>query len=154
MKIFKKVTLLCLPCFLVACSTISTNRGGSENRSVPDIKDITTQPKEVQIEPNDAVKAAPVDKAVQANIVVHSLLDRAKQQLKNGDNQGAESSLARAIRIAPRYPESYYRLAELRYSQGKYQQASSLAEKSISLGADEVLSNLANQLLQRISKEK
>jgi tetratricopeptide (TPR) repeat protein len=154
MKILKKITLLCLPCFLVACSTIPTNGRDSGNRSIPDIKDITTQPEEVQTAPDGVVKETPVDKAVQANIVVHSLLDRAQQQLKNSDVQGAESSLARAIRIAPRYPESYYRLAELRYNQGKYAQASSLAEKSISLGADKALSNLANRLLQRISKEK
>lgn len=151
---FKKVTLFCLPYFLVACSTISTNGGKSESPSIPDIKDITTQPKEKLSEPKRVIKEAPVDQAVQANIVVHSLLDRAQQQLKDGDQQGAESSLERAIRIAPRYPESYFRLAELRYHQGKYSQASSLAEKTISLGADKGLSDLANQLLQRMTQEE
>lgn len=154
MHTFKKITLFCIPYFLVACSTVSTDGGNTERRSVPEIKDITTQPQEGSAETKDAIKEAPVDKAVQANIVVHSLLDRAEQQLKNGDEQGAESSLARAIRLAPRYPESYFRLAELRYKQGQYLQASSLAEKTLSLGADKTLSNLAHLLLQRISKEE
>jgi len=150
MNTLKKVTLFCVPYFLVACTTISPTGSKSGNKQTPEVKDLITQPKDIK-DPSEGVKEAPVDKAVQANIVVHSLLDRAQQQLKSGDQLGAEGSLERAIRIAPRYPESYFRLAELRYQQGQYPQASSLAEKSISLGADEVLSKQANALLQKIS---
>ena len=150
MNTLKKVTLFCVPYFLVACTSISPTGSKSGNKQTPDVKDLISLPKE-KTDATETVKEAPVDKAVQANIVVHSLLDRADQQLKGGDQQGAEGSLERAIRIAPRYPESYFRLAELRYQQGKYVQASSLADKSLSLGADEVLSKQVNALLQNIS---
>lgn len=76
-----------------------------------------------------------VDDAVTLSPVVNSLLKQAQAQQSSGNNQAAIHTLERAIRIAPRYPESYYRLAELRYQQGNYQQATSLAQKALSLGA-------------------
>jgi tetratricopeptide (TPR) repeat protein len=144
MKAFKKVTLFCLPYFLVACSTIPTS--GSDSVSIE--PSTSQQPLD---QPQEQVKVTPVNGAVKANVVVLSLLDRAQQQELNGDEQAAEASLERAIRIAPRYPKSYFRLALLRYKQGRYDQACSLAEKSLSLGADEKLYKLAHNLLERAS---
>jgi len=56
-------------------------------------------------------------------------------QQQAGNNQQAMATLERAIRIAPRYQEGYYRLAQVHYQQGNYSQALSLAQKAISLGA-------------------
>ena len=142
MKIFKKLTVFCLPCCLLACSTLPTPVPEKPPRAT------TVQP---VIKPKTEIKVVPVDQAIKANPVVLSLLDRAQQQIRDGNESAAESTLERAIRIAPRYPESYFRLAQLRYKQGRYEQASALAEKSLSLGADKELRRLAQSLINSAS---
>ena len=141
MNVFKKISLLCMPCFLLACSTVP--QSGLDNKPVQPIK----QPQAVQ----QQVQITAVDPVVKGSGVVNSLLDQASQQLENGEQQAAESLLERAIRIAPRFPESYFRLAELRYQQGKYIQARSLAQKALSLGADGTIRSQALALVERAS---
>ncbi|MFT4837356.1 MAG: tetratricopeptide (TPR) repeat protein [Psychromonas sp.] len=63
--------------------------------------------------------------------------------------QAAASSLERAIRIAPRFPESYYRLGELRYQEGVYNQAVLLAQKALRLGAAGMLRRQAQDLVSK-----
>lgn len=130
MKLHKKIVLLCLPWFLAACSTTPITEG--ESQPVSTVK----------------TKPAPVDVAVKPPAAVVTLLARAEQQLDNGDDLAAALSLERAIRIAPRYPESYYRLGKLRFEQSRYDQARALAQKAISLGASGWLRWQAEKLVE------
>ena len=62
---------------------------------------------------------------------VLALLTTARQQESNGDLNGANASLERAMRIAPREPQVLYRLAQVRLSQGDAAQAEQLARRGL-----------------------
>jgi tetratricopeptide (TPR) repeat protein len=149
LKKLKRLTLICLPLFLAACESIPNKAPDEENTSGGRIQNketnqiITQQPQQ---------KAPEVDEAVKVSPAVTSLLDRAAQQEKEGNQSAAIGSIERAIRIAPRYPESYYRLGELRYKQGNYSQARSMGQKSLSLGASGWLRNQSLKLIDNASK--
>ena len=142
MKILKRVCLLSLNWLLTACGTIPTyNANGTQVQETNNTVPVSGKQS----------KPAPVDDTAQAPAAVLSLMKRADKQLSNGDNNGAIASLERAIRIAPRYPETYYRLGERYFYQGNYKQARSLAEKAITLGADWLLRRQAESLIERAS---
>jgi tetratricopeptide (TPR) repeat protein len=159
MNYVKKLCMLCLPWFLVACGTIPTITPVPDTNQPP----VSSMPSEVKAEPKaespsgsnevPKVEPKPVDGTAKAPAAVASLLERAKQQELKGDYQAAVASLERAIRIAPRYPESYYRLGELRLKQGLYRQARSLGHKTLSLGADWWLRRQAQSLVDRASAQ-
>lgn len=69
------------------------------------------------------------------NPAVISLVDRAERQRQAGDNVAAAQTLERAIRIAPRHGELYYRLSEVRFAQQNFTQSEQLCRKAISLSA-------------------
>lgn len=147
MKILKRLCLVSLPWLLTACGTIPTyNSNGTEVQGSN-----TQQVTKDSSEAKKKAKPAPVDTTAQAPAAVLSLMKRAEQQSSNGDRRSAIASLERAIRIAPRYPETYYRLGEQYFYQGMYNQARSLAEKSITLGADWLLRRQAESLIKRAS---
>lgn len=147
MTLVKRLSVYCVPFFLVACTTVPT----SSLEPVPEVK------KEVKSEAKVEKKIAPkpkhraVDSVAKAPVAVVTLLKRAEKQQESGNYQAAEASLQRAIRIAPRYPKSYYQLGELRFKQGLYSQAYSLAAKTLSLGADGWLRRKALSLLDKAS---
>lgn len=64
---------------------------------------------------------------------VLALLDRADQQYAARDLDSAAGSLERALRIEPRNPRLWHRLAAVRLDQGQLDQAIQLAAKSNSL---------------------
>lgn len=64
---------------------------------------------------------------------VIALLDRADQQYQAHDLDAAAASLERALRIEPRNPRLWHRLAAVRLEQGRYGQAVQMAGKSNSL---------------------
>jgi tetratricopeptide (TPR) repeat protein len=64
---------------------------------------------------------------------VIALLDRADQQYQARDLDAAAASLERALRIEPRNPGLWHRLAAVRLEQGQYGQAAQMAGKSNSL---------------------
>ncbi|RTE64641.1 tetratricopeptide repeat protein [Amphritea opalescens] len=68
-----------------------------------------------------------------SNPAVVALLDGAREQQKQGEYRTAQSSLERAQRIAPRDPQVYFQLADLRRQQGQYLQAEQLALKGLTL---------------------
>lgn len=71
---------------------------------------------------------------------VVALLNDAQQQAQAGHRGRAVAVLERALRIEPRNPVLWHRLASLRLQQQRYGQAESLALKSNSLaGSDEAL---------------
>ena len=146
----KKIGVLCLSWFIVACSTIPVYEPERETVPVDKTDQPSPTPQSV-IKPQLKPESAPVDNAAKAPAAVLSLLERAQQQEHKGDEQAAVASLERAIRIAPRYPESYFRLGELRYKQGYYKQARSLGQKALSLGAGWWLRKQAQSLVERAS---
>lgn len=62
---------------------------------------------------------------------VLALLTTARQQEGSGDLNGANASLERAMRIAPREPQVLYRLAQVRLRQGDAAQAEQLAQRGL-----------------------
>lgn len=69
------------------------------------------------------------------NRAVQVLLRRADDQQREGDLTGATASIERALRISPRDPLLWHRLAQLRELQGRYGQAEELAAKSNTLAS-------------------
>jgi len=66
----------------------------------------------------------------QNNRAVASLLAVAERQKKAGELEGAVATLERALSIEPRNSVIWSRMAELRFEQGRYDQAAQLAAKS------------------------
>jgi tetratricopeptide (TPR) repeat protein len=160
MNLLKRVSLLCLPWLLVACGTTPVSAPVEKTiwpLPTPSITPVQPEPK-VQTQVKTKVKSkvqpkpAPVDSTAEAPGAVVSLIERAQQQQRNGDNQAAVASLERAIRIAPRYPEGYVRLGELRYKEGRYSSARSLGRKALSLGASWWLGSQAQALVDLASQ--
>lgn len=83
-------------------------------------------------EPVTTQVAAP-EPVARRNPAVVALLDSAQQQQRSGAYSSAQSSLERAQRIAPRDPQVYYQLADLRRTQGQYLQAEQLALKGVAV---------------------
>ncbi|MCW8908812.1 MAG: tetratricopeptide repeat protein, partial [Sedimenticola sp.] len=79
-------------------------------------------------EPASAVPLTPLHSSA-----VQSLLRSAEAQERNRDLAGAVGTLERALRIEPRNAHLWHRLATLRFQQGRYSQATGLAEKSLAL---------------------
>ncbi len=67
------------------------------------------------------------------NPAVIALLHNAQQQKNRGAMQAAQSSLERAQRIAPRDPEIYFQLADVRRLEGLWPQAEQLALKGTNM---------------------
>lgn len=63
---------------------------------------------------------------------VLALLTTARDQEGRGDLGGASSSLERAMRIAPREPQVFYRLAQVRLAQDDAPQAEQVAQRGLS----------------------
>lgn len=137
MNYYKIAIVAGLSCFLVACST----------------KPITTAPEKTEPTAPSSIlnPTGGIDNTVKGNSALGSLLTLAELQENKGNLQGATRLLERAIRISPRNPEIYLRLAELSYRQGKNGQAQSFAEKALSLNPNQVLTQQAELLLDNIS---
>ena len=167
----KKLCLLSLPWLLVACSSLPNPYSrpanepttvGSKPTPLPKATDVrkatkpTTSKPVIKISPPPKAKqpaVTDVDEAAEAPAAVTALLERAALQLEQGNDRAAQASLDRAIRIAPRYPQSYFQLAELRFQQGNYAQAKALAQKTLSLGPDWWLRRQAQDLVERSSAQ-
>jgi tetratricopeptide (TPR) repeat protein len=67
---------------------------------------------------------------------VVALLNRAKSLANSGEGEQAAAMLERALRIEPRNPWLWHRLAVLRLQQGEWRQALELATKSNTLSND------------------
>ena len=67
------------------------------------------------------------------NPAVIALLETASLQRQKGALSSAQSSLERAQRIAPRDPQVYYQLADVRWRQGQFLQAEQLALKGVAV---------------------
>lgn len=138
-----RVVVIIVPLLLVACASQPEHENIKKSAS-----------------PSTSTKAEPIVKSVHVNEVatapqaVFSLIERSQQQLSNDDLKGASASLERAIRISPRYPDSYYYLAKVRYLEGRNAQARSLAKKTLSLGAQDSLLEKVLVLLDNIHESE
>jgi len=135
-----KISLFIMPLLLVAC----TRQPEPQQEQIKNSDPITSTKgftKKSMASP--AINADKKDEIATAPKAVLSLIKRSQQQVKSDNLKGANSSLERAIRITPRYPDSYYYLAKIRYLEGRYTQARALAKKALSLGAqDDLLANI------------
>ena len=86
------------------------------------------------------------DRAVQA------LIDRAADRSAVGDLEGAAALLERALRIQPRNPRLWQRLAQVRYRQGRHTQAANLADRAAALAADDPAVRAAAERLARAAR--
>ncbi len=129
-----RVCVLILTCSLAACSTL------------PEQNSVNHEQNETPVE--TVYQVTKVDDARQAPKAVMQLLDTAKQLSNQNKFEAAAFQIERAIRIAPRYPESYYRLAEVRLWQGNKIAANTLAKRALSLGATGELKEQANSLIR------
>lgn len=142
------VSLLCTAFLLTACQTLPDQQPLVETNNETQ-KAKTTVTATPQTKKHQAPK---VDEVAKISPAVSSLLSQANTQQQAGNHQAAISTLERAIRVAPRYPESYYRLASIHFQQGNYQQAATLAQKAISLGASGRLREQSLSLIANSSK--
>ena len=88
---------------------------------------VTTKPSGESAAPAAAELPPPV---MSDNRAVIALLDLARTDNEAGRREAAGASLERALRIEPRNPWLWHQLAQLRLTQGQYEQAISLARKS------------------------
>jgi len=99
--------------------------------------------------------AQPTHARPQTAKAVRSLLKRAEQQRAEGQLAAAANTLERALRIEPNNALLWNRLAHVRFEQGHYRQATSLAQKSRSLaGSDAALKADNDALIQRIQARR
>ena len=83
--------------------------------------------------PSSSVRSAPQISSKPTSGTVLALLSQAKEQEKAGNPEKAAAVLERALRIEPKNPQLWYRLALLRLQQGQLDLARSLAAKSSAL---------------------
>jgi tetratricopeptide (TPR) repeat protein len=135
-----------------ACSSYNSSTTGVMGQSLPakpreerkKYGDVESQRKAA---PAPVMKQRKVDEVVAAPPAVDSLLNKAASQRRSGNLTAAVATIERAIRIAPRYPGSYYMLGDIRLEQGRSSQARSLAGKSLALGAEGELKQQAENLI-------
>ncbi|ROR98804.1 tetratricopeptide repeat protein [Sinobacterium caligoides] len=81
---------------------------------------------------------------------VDKLLSRAAKEQSVGNLVAAESSIERAIRIAPSNPQSYAQLAQLKAQQGQLHSAKQWVRKALALQPSAELRGQLKQLLEQL----
>lgn len=71
------------------------------------------------------------------NAAVVALLDTARQETSQGDMRAAQVRLERAQRIAPREPEVYFQLADVKRQLGQFMDAEQVALRGIDVASGE-----------------
>lgn len=125
---FRRFALLAALLTLAACTVsppVSTPVPQPQPESVPQSGPVLPPPEPAPLP--QAPTARPVNPALQ------SLVAQAEQRQRQGDAATAASLLERAIRIAPRDPAGYEALSQLRWQQGRLQEAEQLALRALAL---------------------
>ena len=137
---------------LVIGGCASTGSVTAPPKAEPVARAPTTPPDRYQ-EPEIAAYRPPVQVTParpQPARAVQSLLKRAEAQQAAGELVAAANTLERALRIEPQNALLWNRLAHVRFDQGRYQQAASLASKSKALaGGDPGLRADNDDLIRR-----
>lgn len=127
--------------------------GGAEVyalREVPESAVIQSQPMPIEY-PMDAEPIEPLARLEpvpsHSNNAVVALTDEAGRQQNAGDFTGAGATLERALRIEPRNPYLWNRLAQVKLEQKKFSQADNMAAKSNALAGNNTQLKQRNWLL-------
>ncbi len=128
----------------------------SVNEQVKSVKENTTAVKETTAVVTE--QAASVAKAVRpapttTKSATRALLQEAKVAVSSGQYDKAASALERAHRIEPGNAKILYDIAQIRYAQGKYRQASSFASKAATYSNSPSLSKKVWSLLSKARKK-
>ncbi len=83
----------------------------------------------------DATRMPAAGQRPSENPAVLALLDDTDVHVSEGNPDAAAGSVERALRLEPKNPWLWHRLAALKFEQGLWQQAVTLAQKSNSLAA-------------------
>lgn len=158
---WKTYAVLLLPVLLLSGCYTAPQRPAAEIGQRPPPPDNTVRESDVVVAPArereiqiSAYEPAPVAPLVPLHSkAVDALLKTAREQERNQDLNGAVGTIERALRIEPRNGHLWYRLANLRYSQGQHGLASDLASKSLALaGADVALKRESWQLIAKAKR--
>ena len=87
------------------------------------------------------------------NPAVMALLDDTDLRISRGDPEAAAVSVERALRLEPKNPWLWHRLAVLKLEQGQWRQAVALAQKSNSLSAGRPALRRANAALVKRAEQ-
>ena len=119
---------------LILSACASTGRVAEEDRTPAQVEDRVIVNGEVLPLPEERdIAAQTLPQKPSNSAVVSKLMASADQYLSQGNDDSALSSLERALRIEPRNPMLWNRMAEVRAVQGDYEQAIQLAAKSNTL---------------------
>ncbi len=124
------ISIIALGLSACATQTTSTRYPPVVDRSPPPAETFPGTAPDA-IPPRTSVTAVPT--APSGGPAVIALLERADQQYMDQDLDAAAASLERALRIEPRNPLLWHRLASVRLDQGQIDQAMQMAAKSNSL---------------------
>ena len=135
----------CVVAFFLILLMLSTGCTSSEPRSAPaPVEEVHLGPSTSsrggqgtgtdEVEVHAYQPAAVV--AVQEGNAVFNLVEEAETQSEAGNFSGAAATLERALRIEPRNPHLWNRLAHVRLQQGRFEMAGDLAAKSSTLAGD------------------
>lgn len=95
------------------------------------------------------------NEATSSSRTVVVLLDQANKQVQSGSPERAAATLERALRIEPKNARLWHRLAILRFQQGKYTLAESLAAKSSTLAqGDWSLKQRNKELIDQVRQRR
>jgi len=168
---FQRLTVVLLLALLSACATgtvsrapVSTStpvavRGGvtepiAQPQAVPQPVYI---PEAVRSEPAprpsvpDSVPLPAPERAPAPATPASTLLSSVDEAMLAGDLERAAAISERALRITPRDPWLWFRLASIRYQQRQYSDAEGFARRALSFaGNDRELSAQINQLLRQM----
>jgi len=146
-----KNSILLLSCLLfVACSVNPTKKSSTTTQTITKKADTT----KVEIQ---AVKKSPTLEVIEQekiplkvqnnSAVIDKLLADAEKSIQQDKSFEAVATLERALRIAPRNPIVFYKLAMVRLAQGRFKLAENLAKKSELLAEGNTVLKQKNWLL-------
>ena len=110
--------------------------------------------------PPDKVEALPLpptysDESTSTSRTVLALLTQASKQQRSGSPERAAATLERALRIEPKNARLWHRLAQIRFQQGQYSLAESLAAKSSTLArGDWHLKQKNTELIEQVRERR
>lgn len=85
--------------------------------------------------PADSSQFSIDEPASMGNAAVVALLDSAQQESTQGDLRAAQTRLERAQRIAPREPEVYFQLADVKRQLGQFMDAEQVALRGVDVAS-------------------
>jgi tetratricopeptide (TPR) repeat protein len=137
-----RVAVLCLTALFTACSPVSTKR-----ETPAPVDDRTAQ--------SGTKKKIQTASFVQKSRATESLIQKADRYSQEKRYPQAAALLERALRIRSRDAEIWHKLANVRYQQGHYVQAESMAKKSLSLAHGSRQMKMQNwELIVRIRQKQ